>query len=163
MAKKKKRKSSPRRRRASRSSMGGLDIMTPLLTIGGGVGSTLLDRILPSTWDSKMVQGGKILIGTLAPMMFKDAKTKATVTALGAGLAAVAANDLLKDMGLFSGVNDDPDEIEDLAVILPEDNVSENVLGESDYSEYGDMSVINENVLGGDDDMSVINGEEELD
>ena len=76
---------------------------------------------------------------------------------IGGGLIAVGTSDLIKGLGLISGIGFDEDE--QLAVALEgldDDDDDDDVSGYADYQDViadSDMSVLN-----GSDDMSVLNG-----
>lgn len=121
MAKKRKTKKSKSRRR---STVGAIDMTTTLGVIGGVVAGKMLDKVIPATMNPKIAAGAKILVGVGAPMLMKSPKAKATVTAVGAGIAGVGAIDLLKSFGVVSG-NDEEITVElngdDLPVINGDD------------------------------------------
>lgn len=152
----------PRRRRSHRvngiGSIGGIDMLSGFLypAIGGTVG-TFADKIIPASWDGKIKAGAKIAVGFLLPMIAgKNAKTKMVMAGIGGGLIAVGTADLIKGLGLISGIGFDEDE--QLAVALEglDDDDDDEMNGFSDYQDViadSDMSVLN-----GSDDMSVLNG-----
>lgn len=154
MAKKKK-KAVKRRSTRRRSSIGAADFSSSLYAALGGIASELIDKVAGTALDPKIVQGGKVVLGVVAPMMFKDAKTKQLVQGIGNGLVAVGVVNLAKEFGMLSGTADNPDEVEDLAVVLEGDEISADVLGE------GDLDVINADVLG-EGDLDVVNGYQDM-
>lgn len=163
MAKKKKKKGTTRRRRSSSrrmSGIGAIDMNAVLFTALGGVASDVLDRVIPSTIDRKLVEGGKIAVGIFLPQLVKDAKTKAMLQGLGSGLIAVGTSGLMRKLGFFQGPTGSPDEVDELAVAiegLNTDMIAADVLGAAS----GDMDIINADVLG-QMDLAVVNGDMDL-
>lgn len=168
MARKKGKKSGRSRSRSRRiGAAGGFDIMNPLMAAVGGAAGGFINKLIPddSTIDPKIIAGGKMVLGAVMPMMFKDAKTKAMMTAAGNGLVAVGTVELLQEMGVVSGYQgaiEKFDEKFDLAVEIPSrsemQKISDDILND-DVLNDDDLNVINE----GDDDLNVINDDDMLD
>jgi len=78
MARKKKRKTKYVTKRVVKRSrgMGAVDFTALLYSVVGGIGARLLNRVLPSTLDPKIISGIQIGTGVALPMLSKDAKTK---------------------------------------------------------------------------------------
>ncbi len=149
MATKKKGKSKIGRtkRRKPRSKMNGvgsIDFAGAIAVVAGASAGTLLDRIIPDSIDPKIVAGAKLAIGVFLPMASKDAETKRVLTRVGDALVAVGTVDLLKVMGVMSGAEDGND-----LFISMNGNGDLNALNEN---------VLAEDVLGGRDDLNVLNG-----
>lgn len=158
---KKKRKSTRRRSRRIGAAKSGFDFMSPLLAAVGGAGGGFLNKVIPTTVNPKLAAGGKIVVGALLPMISKDQKTKAMLTALGHGLIGVGTVDLLQSFGMISGyagAATDIDENYDLAVEIPRGRISDDVLNGDDVRVIND-DVLNENPY----DLSVVNGEQDDD
>jgi len=129
---------------------GGIDMTAILLTIGGAVGASLLDKVIPDTIDKKIVAGAKMVVGVVLPMISKDAKTKHILQSVGNGVLAVGTIDLLKGMDIISGADENGN---DLFIAM---SGTENVLAGAD-----DINVINGgvDVLAGEgEDLSIVNG-----
>lgn len=155
MAKKKKtavKKYRVRRRR--QSGMGAIDTTNLIGTAVGALGAKLLNKVIPDTIDKKIVAGGKIAVGVLLPMVAKDGKTKNMLGAVANGFVAVGTIELVEELGVIEGLGRSDDEtlaialegIEDVEFEDVTDRMGENVLGED--------------VLGMDDDLSVVNGDD---
>lgn len=153
MAKKKKtavKKYRVRHRR--QSGMGAIDTTNLIGTAVGALGAKLLNKVIPDTIDKKIVAGGKIAVGVLLPMVAKDGKTKNMLGAVANGFVAVGTIELVEELGVIEGLGRTDDEtlaialegIEDVEFEDVTDRMGENVLGED--------------VLGMDDDLSVVNG-----
>jgi len=171
MAKRKKtRKSYSRGRKRSRmSGIGAIDIMNIVAVAGGAVVAGMVNKFVPSTINDKIVSGGKIALGVALPMLSKDGKTKNLLSGVGAGMIAVGSVELLKSFGVLSGLGADD---ETISVSL--DGIGESVLAESVLAEDvltgDDLSVVNgigeddlSVVNGMDEDLSVVNGDDEID
>lgn len=138
MARKRKMKRTKRSGRSLRSSggmLGKIDFTSTLATAVGGIAAKFVDKIVPTTVDPKVLAGGKIALGLFLPNLVKDAKSKAMLQGVGAGMIAIGSVDLLKGFGVLSGINDD----ELLAVSL---------------EGIDDLPVVN-----GTDDLPVVNGD----
>ncbi len=158
MAKKRKKKSTRRRVRRL-SGAGEFDFMSPLLALGGGIGTKLLDKIIPDTWEGKTTAMVKVAAGVALPMLAKDAKQKQMLQNVGNGMVAVAGTQLLAEMGILSDDVMDDDEME-FAVEVPEKKRGrKNSMLEADVlADDGEFEEINADVLADDDDdLSVIN------
>lgn len=133
---------------------------TNLLTVAAGAfGAKFVDKFIPASLDPKIVNGGKIAVGVLLPMLSKDGKTKAMLQGVGTGFIAVGTVGIFQNLNILSGVkNDDMVEVTLSGV--------ETVLAGMDDLRLpvinGDnrLPVINgeQTVLAGDDDLMVING-----
>ena len=148
MKKKSSKKRFPSRRRKS-SGVGAVDVMGIVGVIVGASASALVDKFAPATIDKRIVLGGKIALGIALPMFVKDGKTKNILASVGSGMIAVSTADLIKTLGIISGSEDN----ELLEVDL---SGSVDVLSGDD-----DISVVNgdnDSVLAGDEDLSIING-----
>lgn len=148
-------------RRKSRMGAASQFDFTNLLAVGAGAfAAKFIDKWIPATLDPKIVNGGKIVVGALLPMIAKDGKTKAMLQGAGAGFMAVGTVGIFQNLNILSGVKTD-DMVE---VTL---SGVETVLAGMDDLRLpvinGDnrLPVINgeETVLAGDDDdLMVING-----
>ena len=144
MAKRKKRKMSGVRRRRGRS-MAGVDTTSILGIVAGAVAAGYLNKIVPATFNDKLLAGGKVALGVALPMFIKT--NKSLVGGIGAGMVAVGSVDLLKSFGALSGDFDIP-------------VINGDVLA-GDMDEMGqDMPVINGDVLAGDEDFMGFNDED---
>lgn len=102
-----KRKMSGVRRKRSRS-MGAIDTTNILGVVGGALIAGYLNKIVPSTVDSRLLAGGKVALGVALPMFVKGGATKNILTGVGSGMIAVGSVDLLKSFGVISGTFDLP-------------------------------------------------------
>ena len=148
MAKRRKKRSKVSGRKKSRSSMGAIDFTNILGVVAGAVAGSYVDKVIPAGIDSKIVAGGKIALGVVLPMLVKSGKAKNVLAGVGAGMVAVGSIDLLKGFGVLSGA--DEDDVLDISLN-----------GDQDILAGDDLSVINANVLAGDDDLNIINGFDE--
>lgn len=137
MAKRKKRKMSGVRRRRGRS-MSGIDTTSILGVVAGAVAAGYLNKIVPATFNDKLLAGGKVALGVALPMFIKS--NKSLVGGIGAGMVAVGSVDLLKSFGALSGDFDIP-------------VINGDVLAGDMEDMSGDMPVINGDVLAGDEDF----------
>ena len=116
----------PKRRRRARK-VSGLDVQTPGLTVAGAIASYFGEKAIPADLTSKLppeaIQGGKIALGILLPMLVKKASAKKLLTAVGTGIAVEGALQLVKEIqiaGLSMGNLGNLEEIEfDLGESLP--------------------------------------------
>ena len=131
--------------------MGNIDFSNILGVVAGAVVAGYVDKVIPETLDNKIVAGGKIALGIALPMFVKSGSMKNILGGVGSGMIAVGSIDLLKEFGVLSGADDD----EMLEISL---NGDQDVLAGDD-----DISIINGEVLAGDDDISVINGNDDED
>jgi hypothetical protein len=102
-----KRKMSGVRRKRSRS-MGAIDTTNILGVVGGALIAGYLNKIVPTTVDSRLLAGGKVALGVALPMFVKSGATKNILTGVGSGMIAVGSVDLLKSFGVISGTFDLP-------------------------------------------------------
>jgi len=130
-----------RRRTHHRSGIGAIDTQNILGVVAGSVLAGYLNKIVPATFNDKILAAGKVAIGIALPMVSKNGKTKNLLAGVGAGFIAVGSVDLLKSFGALSGDFDIP------------------VINGEVLSGDDDIPVINGEVLSGDDDIPVINGE----
>lgn len=101
MAKKKHHKKTTHRRKKSHmGAIAGGDLVFALV---GGISGRLVDKVVPSTMNPKMIAGIKTAIGVLAPLPFKSGKAKSMAQAFGAGMAVVGVTDLLHAFGVLNG------------------------------------------------------------
>lgn len=150
MAKKKKTTKRKTTRRKSRMSGAGSDMTPLLLIVGGAIAGKLLNKVIPETVDKRIVNGGKVALPLLIPMLVKDQKTKSMFMNIAMGLAAQGSIELLTDMNVLTGAEEEDEFIEvDLSGV-------QDVLAGIEE----DLNVINgqERVLAGDDDLAIING-----
>ncbi|MEI6508578.1 MAG: hypothetical protein WCO54_08825 [Bacteroidota bacterium] len=124
-----------------------IDTMNIIGVAVGAVVAGYINKLIPadSKISPKIVAGGKIALGVALPLFVKGGKMKNTLAGVGSGMVAVGTIDLLKEMDILSGVDD-----EVLEVTLN---------GDQDILAGDDLSVVNggEMVLAGDD-LSVVNG-----
>jgi hypothetical protein len=149
-------------RARTKSRLAGFDPMSVLVVAAGGAAAGLINKVIPTTLDSKIVAVGKVAIGALLPMLTKEGKTKQMLSHFGEGFIAVGTYELLKGMGVISGIGQTEVADEDLLAVSLEgiediefeelDELNENVLNGDD------LNVVNDNVLNGDD-LNVINGD----
>ena len=153
MAKRRKKTAVKRRsgKRRSKSGMGAIDFTNILGVVAGAVAAGYLDKVIPESIDNKIVAGGKIALGVALPMFVKGGNMKNILAGVGSGMVAVGSIDLLKEFGVLSGTEED-----DMLEISLNGDVD--VLSGDD-----DINVINGDVLAGDDDISVVNGFDEED
>lgn len=153
MARRKKKGTKRRTVRRTRTrSIGAIDMNQLLYSGVGGLSAQLINKIIPATWDAKMVAGGKLALGVALPMVSKDAKTKKMLSDIGSGMVAVSIVELLQSFGFMAGIGfAKPNEVEEFAVVLDSDRLQRDRIG---------ADVLGANVLGQyeDDDISVING-----
>jgi hypothetical protein len=102
----KKRISGVRRKRTR--SIGAIDTTNILGVVGGALIAGYLNKIVPTTVDSKLLAGGKVALGIALPMFVKSGATKNILTGVGSGMIAVGSVDLLKSFGVLSGTFDLP-------------------------------------------------------
>ena len=139
----KKHKKHARRRRMS--GVGAVGGFTPEIGAAlGGVAGGLLNKVMPSTVNPKLVAGGKIVLGVLAG---KAGKTE-IVKGMGLGLVALGTVEMLQQFGVLNGIGA-PASSDMMAVSL---EGTESVLAGAE-----DLSVIN-----GSEDLSVINGTDDI-
>jgi hypothetical protein len=145
--KSKKRMSGVRRKRSR--SIGAIDTTNILGVVGGALIAGYLNKIVPTTVDSKLLAGGKVALGIALPMFVKSGATKNILSGVGSGMIAVGSVDLLKSFGVLSGTFDLP-------------VINGNILGAGSTLSGYDLPVINgdefglganEFGLGMDDDM----------
>lgn len=152
MAKRRKKTRKSGRKRSRKSTMGAIDFSNILGVVAGAVVAGYLDKVIPDTLDNKIVAGGKIALGIALPMFVKSGSMKNILGGVGSGMVAVGSVDLLKEFGVLSGAMDD----DMLEISL---NGDQDVLSGDD-----DLNVINGDVLAGDDDdISVVNGYDDED
>jgi len=154
MATKKKSKSKGKSKLKGRSSKS-FDLNKLLgLAVGIYGGYKINDLSFLSSWDPKLISVGKIALGEMGqnqPMIKNLLKNDGATKGAGDGLTSVGMTELLRELGLISGMGNlrDDDEIFiALDGIDDIDVVNEDVLGDDD-----DIDVINEDVLGDDDEM----------
>lgn len=145
-------------RKRSTSKLAGIDVTSILAVAGGGAAAGFINKVLPSTLDPKIVAVGKVALGAVMPMLAKEGKTKMMLSHFGEGFIAVGTYELLKGMGVISGIGAADIADDDLLAISLEgiddveyEEISENVLNGDD------LNVINDDVLAGD--LNVINGD----
>jgi hypothetical protein len=151
MAKRRKKAVKRRSGKKSKSGMGAIDFTNILGVVAGAVAAGYLDKVIPETIDNKIVAGGKIALGVALPMFVKSGNMKNILAGVGSGMIAVGSIDLLKDFGVLSGAEDE----EMLEISL---NGDLDVLSGDD-----DLSVVQGDILAGDDDLSVVQGYDEDD
>lgn len=149
MAKRRKKAVKRRSGKRSKSGMGAIDFKNILGVVAGAVAAGYLDKVIPESVDNKIVAGGKIALGVALPMLAKGGDMKNLLAGVGSGMIAVGSIDLLKGFGMLSGADED----EMLEISL---NGDLDVLSGDD-----DLSVVQGDVLAGDDDLSVVNGFDE--
>lgn len=148
MAKRKKHKKSKmsgvKRRR---HSVGAVDITNILSVVAGAVAGSMVNKVVPSTVDPRLVSGGKVALGVALPMLSKSGSTKNILSGVGSGMIALGSIELLRSFAptMFAGADD-----EFVSVSL--DGIGESVLAEDVLS--GDIDVIN-------GDIDVVNGDDE--
>ncbi len=150
MAKRKRKKISGVRRRQRMHGVGAVDFTNILGVIAGAVAGSMLNKVVPSTVDPRLVSGGKVALGIALPMLSKSGATKNILAGVGSGMVAVGGVELLKAVApnMISGIGED----EFISVSL--DGIGESVLAEDVLS--GDIDVIN-------GDISVVSGDDEDD
>lgn len=115
-----------------------------IFAVAGGIAGRLVDKIVPSTWNPKLVSGIKVGVGLLAPLPFKSGKAKNIAKSLGAGMAVVGVTDLLHAFGVING----PEGSETIDVHLDGDEDLPIVNGD-------DLPIVN------GDDLPIVNGMED--
>jgi hypothetical protein len=145
MAKHHKRKKHHAVKRRRHAKVSGLDLTTVLSAVAGGIGANALNKIIPSTINSKVIAGAKIAVGLLAPMVIKNPSAKNIAAGLGTGFVVVGTLDLLKGFGVLNGIGED-------------DTLRIELAGNEEIMAGNDISVIN-----GQDDLNVVNGTNEFD
>lgn len=126
--KSKKRMSGVRRKRSR--SMGAIDTTNILGVVGGALIAGYLNKIVPTTVDSRLLAGGKVALGIALPMFVKSGATKNILSGVGSGMVAVGSVDLLKSFGVLSGTFDLP-------------VINGNILGAGDVLSGYDLPTIN--------------------
>jgi hypothetical protein len=149
MAKRRKKAVKRRSGKRSKSGMGAIDFTNILGVVAGAVAAGYLDKVIPETIDNKIVAGGKIALGVALPMFVKSGNMKNILAGVGSGMVAVGSIDLLKGFGVLSGAEDE----EMLEISL---NGDLDILSGDD-----DLSVVQGDILAGDDDLSVVQGYDE--
>ena len=146
MAKRKRKKISGVRRRQRMHGVGAVDFTNVLGVIAGAVAGSMLNKVVPSTVDPRLVSGGKLALGVALPLFSKSGSTKNILAGVGAGMVAVGSVELIKSVAptMLSGLGED----DFISVSL--DGIGESVLAEDVLS--GDISVVN-------GDISVVNGD----
>lgn len=136
--KSKKRMSGVRRKRSR--SIGAIDTTNILGVVGGALIAGYLNKIVPTTVDSRLLAGGKVALGIALPMFVKSGATKNILSGVGSGMVAVGSVDLLKSFGVLSGTFDLP-------------VINGNILGAGDMLSGYDLPTVNgdEFGLGGDE------------
>ena len=135
----KKRVSGVRRRSRSRvSGLAGIEVSNVFAAVLGGIGAKMVDKFLPATTDKKTLAAVKIGVGLLLPMVSKEARTKAMLTAAGTGFVVVGGLDLLKSLNILAGLG---------------------VTDASDFTVVRLNADSDLNVVNGDNDLNVVNGE----
>lgn len=134
-----KRKMSGVRKRSR--SMGAIDTTNILGVVGGALIAGYLNKIVPTSVDSRLLAGGKVALGVALPMFVKGGATKNILTGVGSGMIAVGSVDLLKSFGVISGTFDLP-------------VINGNILGAGNVLNGYDLPTIN------GDDMPMVNGDE---
>jgi hypothetical protein len=136
--KSKKRMSGVRRKRSR--SMGAIDTTNILGVVGGALIAGYLNKIVPTTVDSRLLAGGKVALGIALPMFVKSGATKNILSGVGSGMVAVGSVDLLKSFGVLSGTFDLP-------------VINGNILGAGEMLSGYDLPTVNgdEFGLGGDE------------
>jgi hypothetical protein len=146
MARRKKRKTKYVTKRIVKRSrgMGAVDFTGLLYSAVGGIGARLLNRVLPTTLDPKIISGIQIGAGVVMPMLSKDAKTKKMLGEIGMGMVGVGATDLVMSFGFMTGVGAyRPSNVEELALVLDsKDGIGADVLG-ADVLGENDINVVN--------------------
>jgi hypothetical protein len=137
--KSKKRMSGVRRKRSR--SMGAIDTTNILGVVGGALIAGYLNKIVPTTIDSRLLAGGKVALGIALPMFVKGGETKNILSGVGSGMVAVGSVDLLKSFGVLSGTFDLP-------------VINGNLLGAGNVLSGYDLPVIN------GQEMPMMNGDE---
>jgi hypothetical protein len=151
MAKRRKKAVKRRSGKRSKSRMGAIDFTNILGVVAGAVAAGYLDKVIPETIDNKIVAGGKIALGVALPMFVKSGNMKNILAGVGSGMIAVGSIDLLKGFGVLSGAEDE----EMLEISL---NGDLDILSGDD-----DLSVVQGDILAGDDDLSVVQGYDDED
>jgi len=139
--------------RPAKGMFGAIDTTNLLGTAIGALGAKFLNKVIPDTIDSRIVAGGKIALGVVMPMLSKDGKTKNMLQGVGNGFVAVGAIELVEGFGVtLQGLENGDERVLAVALEGIEDvefeEISSNVLGED--------------ILGMDDDLNVVNGDEDL-
>ena len=153
MAKRRKKTTGRRKiRRSGRLSGNSGAVINTLAIVGGAVLAGMANKIIPATVNDKITAGAKIAAGLALPMISKNPKTKAILTAAGSGMVAIGAVDLLKSFGVLSGdfdiptINEDVLSADDLAVIngLGEEVLAEDEMGQEVLSGGGEDDNLND-------------------
>lgn len=152
MAKKKKKKHHKGKKHRM-SGAGDGSVVNFVAAVLGTVAGAYADKavkMIPGTetLNPYWIAGGKVALGGATLLIPKKVKYRSAMQSFGAGMAGVGALNLLTQSGILSGA-DDP-----LIIDLSgyNSNMNENVLAGMD-----DLSVMNEDVLAGND-LSVVNG-----
>jgi hypothetical protein len=135
-----------------KSAIHGIDVKNILGVVVGAVAAGYLDKVIPDSIDTKIVAGGKIALGVALPMLVKGGDMKNMLSGVGAGMIAVGSIDLLKGFGVLG-----------YETAMGDDALEISLNGDMDILAGDDLSVINENVLSGDDDISVVSGDDDED
>lgn len=158
-----KKRTTTRRKKSRMGAASSIDFQSLLGVAAGAIGAKMLDKVIPTTLDPKIVNGGKIALGIFLPMAFKDGKMKSIASGVGMGMVAVGTIDLFKDLNILSGLNDN-DMVEVqlsgvetvLAGLDPRLDV---INGIDDRLDVINGERFDRTVLAGDnEDLSIING-----
>lgn len=149
---KKKAKTTKKKTYRRRTGMGAIDTTNLLGTAIGALGAKLLNKVIPETIDKKIVAGGKIAVGVFLPMLAKDGKTKNMLAGVSNGFIAVGTIELIEELGVIEGLGSSDDRTLAVALEGIEDVEFEDVTSSMN------ADVLGEEVLGMDDDLSVVNG-----
>lgn len=164
MKKKPRTKKRTTRRKSRMGAASQFDFTNLLAVVAGAAGAKFIDKFIPSTIDPKMVNGGKIVLGAVLPMLAKDGKTKSMLQGAGAGFMAVGAVGLFQNLNILSGAKDnDMVEVTLSGVETVLAGMDDLRLPVINGAEDNRLPVINgsfeKTVLAGDDeDISIING-----
>ena len=115
--------------------------------------SDFLDKYIT---DKKMKAVALIAIGEYAPkqdFVKNFMKDEAILRGAGDAITIIGIQDLLAEMGIAGmGAPEDTDELAVVIEGVEESDMDEDLLGDDD-----DINVVNEDVLGDDDDLNVVN------
>ena len=132
-----------------RHSVGAVDFTNILSVLAGAVAGKMINKVVPSTVDPRIVSGGKVALGVVLPMLSKSGSTKNLLSGVGSGMIAIGGVELLQSFApnMMSGFGADE---EFVSVSL--DGIGESVLAENVLS--GDIDIIS-------GDIDIISGDEE--
>lgn len=122
----KRKKKSTRRRRSRMSGVGRDTLNTVIGLAGGAIGARMVQKMIPG--NGKVISGVQILLGGMIANKSRDGLMRGA----GYGLMATGVTDLMTQMRMLSGVDDDS-----YTALVPMAGVIEDPISGFDESEMG--------------------------